>query len=546
MEAMVTPRLAPPALVPWTAILLLHAGCVLSVSAIVPASEAIVDPRLVGTWEEVAGSDRAVISRASEHSYAIEYTSDGTASRFEARLDSLGGRWVLDVWPTPTGDELPEPYASLMIAGHALFVLDIASDEVQMATPEPDSLLARFRTGRIQLAHERTEDQLILHGTTDQLREVFRSYLGNSGALTDPVVWRRSPERGALGPPSPVSVPCFEASAWRDADQLFQRDPHWVGGDGASSVLLGNGRILWLFGDSWIDPTGRRTRQGARMISNSVAIQTGTDPLTASLRFHWRQAPDGSPMPFIPDDGPERHWFGNGVRVGDRLLLFVNGVHSTETGLGVESVGWSAWLVDNPDAEPPAWRMRRLATRANRLGVLIGFAAVLPLGDHVYAFGSQDPVKSHPLYAVRWPAPQARQGDLWHPEWWAGDRLGWVSDSSRAPRLPLFEHGQSELTIHVDDGTHHFLAIHTQGFGPADVMMRAAPTLTGPWSAPRMVYRPSEYYRPHAMIYAAKAHPELTGADLVLTYVNNSVAFAEHLSDPRIYYPRFVRLTHCR
>ena len=48
------------------------------------------------------------------------------------------------------------------------------------------------------------------------------------------------------------------------------------------------------------------------------------------------------------------------------------------------------------------------------------------------------------------------------------------------------------------------------------------------------------------MIYSARAHPELTGADLVLTYDTNTFEFGEHLSDPLIYYPRFVRLARCR
>jgi hypothetical protein len=48
------------------------------------------------------------------------------------------------------------------------------------------------------------------------------------------------------------------------------------------------------------------------------------------------------------------------------------------------------------------------------------------------------------------------------------------------------------------------------------------------------------------MIYAAKAHPELTGADLVITYATNTFEFAEQLTDSLPYYPRFVRLTRCR
>ena len=61
-----------------------------------------------------------------------------------------------------------------------------------------------------------------------------------------------------------------------------------------------------------------------------------------------------------------------------------------------------------------------------------------------------------------------------------------------------------------------------------------------------MLYRPSEFYQPDIMIYAAKAHPELFGADLLLTYATNSFRlFQEHMRDTLIYYPRFLRLTRC-
>jgi len=202
-------------------------------------------------------------------------------------------------------------------------------------------------------------------------------------------------------------------------------------------------------------------------------------------------------------------------------------------------------MVENPDDEPSKWRMRPLETPSNPLGILVGYAAVLQMDGYVYAFGSQDPVKSHPIYAARWATEQVRRGNLLEPEWWAGERLGWVSNSSATPRWPLFENGQSDLTIHLDPVTKRFLAVHTQGFGPADVIMRAAPALTGPWSGPQMIYRPPEYYRPNVMIYSAKVHPQLTGGNLVVTYATNTFEFAEQLSDNQIYFPRFVSLTRC-
>lgn len=524
---------------------LVTVGCVLSMDAVITESESMFDARLLGAWQEVGGSDRAVVSTAGDGTYAIEYTTDGSVGRFEARLGRLGGHLVLDVLPAPREEDLPEPYSMLLVTGHVLFALEVTEDEIRMATLDPDSLQAALGAGQVPLHHTIVGDRLVLHGNPRELRSALGAYLSGGGVLDESILWRRRETTGLVT--QPVEIPCFESAAWREADDLFRGDGYWMGADVASTVDLGGDRILWLFGDTWIDPSGAGTRQGARMVSNSVAIQTGRSPVTASITFHWGRAEDGVPDALFPDRGGESLWFGNGVRLEDRLLLFFSRVlRGTGGGLGFESVGWTALMVENPDAEPGHWRVRTLATPPNPLGVLVGFAGVVRLDEYVYALGSQDPVKSHPIFAARWSVEDARKGDLLHPEWWAGERLGWVPDSSSAPRHPLIGNGQSELSIHVDEATGRFLAVHTQGFGPADVVMRAAPALTGPWSSPRLVYRPPEYYRPNVMIYAGKAHPELTGADLVLTYATNTFKGTEHLSDRLIYYPRFVRLSRCR
>lgn len=490
-------------------------ACVVSTDTVVPAASATFDQRLVGTWNEAKGTDRAVVTRGDSVTYAIDYTINDKTGRFSARLGMLGNRQVLDIWPTPRSEEIPDPYAGLMIGGHVLMAIDVNGDDVRLAPLNADSMSKALRSGAVKLPFEEKKDQLVLRGTTRELRAALTPYLARASALDRPATYRRARDPGAMAPPAPVDVPCFEAAAWREGDQLFHRDPHWLGSDVASTVDLGGNRTLWLFGDTWVDPTGRGTRQGAKMVSNTVAVQTGANPATATLAFHWGATPTGAPAAFFPDRNGERLWFGNGIRVNDRLVFFLARVINTNAGLGFE-------------------------------GVDIGLASVLAMGLHVYAFGSPANVSSHSIFAVRWTAAEVRRGELMNPEWWAGDRLGWVSDSSGAPRRALFEYGQSEQSIHHDTTTRRFLAVHSRGFGPADLVMRAAPTLTGPWSDACMVYHPPEYNRPNVMIYAAKAHPTLAGADVVLTYATNTFMFAEQLADSLIYYPRFVRLTRCR
>ncbi len=527
-------------------------GCVLAIDEVVPPQESEFDPALIGlwegTWEGDSAAASAVITTADTHTYLIDYTAeDGERTgSFEARLGRLGDRVALEVWPAED-DGYSTVQDDLAVPGHLLFFLDTIGDAIRVSVLEPDSVALALEQGALGLPSRTLEGRTVLLAESDALRAALGPFVARGELLAEVGSWRRTSD-AALGArvEGTAAAACFEAAAWRRADRLFRGDPYWVGGDVASTVDLGNGRILWLFGDTWINPAGTGTRRGARMVSSSVAIQTGTDPSTASIAFSWGRDAGGAPTAFIPDPKGERLWFGTGVRVDDRLVLFMSRIVSTNTGLGFESVGWTAFLVENPDAEPPAWRVRPLETPTNPLGINVGFAAVSRLGEYVYAFGSPNPIKSHPIYAARWPAEDVRRGDLTRPEWWAGDLASWVPDSSDAPRWPLFEQGQSELSIHRDPATGQFLAVHTQGFGAADVMVRSAPTLNGPWTAPRMLYRPPEYYLPDIMIYAAKAHPELSGADLVLTYATNSFDFGRMAADSLIYYPRFVRLTRCR
>ncbi len=333
-----------------------------------------------------------------------------------------------------------------------------------------------------------------------------------------------------------------DAAAWVEADQLFRHDASWVGGDAAYSVDLGNGRVLWLFGDSWIDPSGGHLRD--RMVSNSVAIQDGYDPSSAQIRFFWRTGSDGLPRPFFPNRGTERYWPGHGIRLGDHLLLFLMRVKSIATGLGFEVYDWDAVLVRNPDDVPREWELTWLETPKNDRQIIVGSASVLSKDGYVYAYSTQEPTAQHDVYLVRWRESDAREGKLMDLEWWAGDAEGWVPDRHQlTPPHPVLNGGQTEFTVHYDSSSQRYLQVQTVGFGSAAVTLRSAAKLTGPWSEPDTLYRPPELSKPGILIYAGKAHPHLRGADLVLTYATNSFDFQELVRDTTIYYPRFVRVS---
>jgi hypothetical protein len=218
-------------------------------------------------------------------------------------------------------------------------------------------------------------------------------------------------------------------------------------------------------------------------------------------------------------------------------------VRGIATGLGFEVYDWEAVSVPNPDDHPLDWELQWLNTPNNEFQVIVGSASILELGHYIYAFGSQEGMSHHPIYITRWPTKEVVEGDLSGIEWWDRSIEGWVRQAE-LKNIPesVFQNGQTEFIVHFDDRIGQYLCVQTLEFGAANIYYRTADDITGLWTEPAKLYEPPEKPRPNIMIYAAKAHPQLLGADLVLTYATNTFEFSELLSDSLIYYPRFVRL----
>jgi len=328
----------------------------------------------------------------------------------------------------------------------------------------------------------------------------------------------------------------FEATPWKEADQLFHSDPRWLGGDAAYSVDLGRGRVLWLFGDSFVARKASDSRKTSRMVRNSAAIQTDYNPACATIKFHWG-VKRGQPADFAAPEGRVWLWPMHGIRLGDRLLLFYARVapdHKRDS-LGFKSAGWTAFLIDNPDQEPSAWTLRKLHVPDGNGKVIMGTSA-MPIADFVYVFGESEP--EHDVYLARWPVTAVAKGNLSSPEWWCGSE-GWQANISA--RRPVMRDVSSEFSIQRDPRGNGFLEVNSQGFGATDIVMRRAGSLEGPWSSPQRIYRPPESDGPEPFVYAGKSHPELTGADVIITYAanGNDQTLATDMS---IYFPRFVRV----
>jgi hypothetical protein len=268
---------------------------------------------------------------------------------------------------------------------------------------------------------------------------------------------------GCGGGRSHSSDGLLSAAVWPEADALFHSDPLWLGGDGVYSIDLGQGRVLWLFQDSFIATSAADVRSAATIVHNTIAVQNGCDPTTASIQFYWANNSSNPGAFFQNPNTAQWYWPHHGVRIGNTLLIFLAAVESSSGGLGFAGVGWQAVFIDNPDADPTAWNLRYLQ-QSNQFTITVG-ESVLVIGDYVYAY-STPTNNPGPIYLARWPLTQASQGALTNIEWYMGGS-GWVSPTSlSAAPAAVMGNGQSEFNYSANSTDFNTLVQDTSLYYP--------------------------------------------------------------------------------
>jgi hypothetical protein len=361
------------------------------------------------------------------------------------------------------------------------------------------------------------------------------------------------------------------ARPWPEAGALFHRDPSWAGGDSAYSVELDDQHVLWLFGDTFVDPAadGTRVNNPNYFVRNSVAIQGGPDRESAhdlsraSIAFYWGPLRDREPSSFfeLPQgesaldhadaqlNGPaEWLWPLAGVRIADGpLLLFRMHVFKTEGGLGFALRGWDAVAVDDPLQAPDAWAPRMVQPLSEGPNVLVGTSVLVHEG-FLYAYAARNDDRAHSIALARWPLASLTglpAGVLSNPEWWNGAQF--IAQSDGGQPQAVFDDGQTELSVSYDAETQRFIEVQMRGLALAQaataLVYRTATRPEGPWSKPQLLLRPPEAERADAdrlVTYAGKAHPEQNGPGLVVSYVVHDLKAL--VPDDSLYYPVFARV----
>jgi len=326
-------------------------------------------------------------------------------------------------------------------------------------------------------------------------------------------------------------------------------DKSWAGGDIASSIDLEGGRLLWLFGDSWVDTKKPGSRSGAVMVNNTVAVQTGRDPRTARLAFYHRTAA-GKPGPlFGPPDGASSYWLSHGgIRTSKGLYLFLSRIVAKpgdNSVFGFRSTGLVMAHGLDPKVAPDRWKPIETAmpfTQFSRNGSETVFGIPLLRKDGmIYFYGLEVDAESKDRFLL---VARVPEGDLEDFGAWRFYSDGvWQKDFKKASRLA--DHFGAELSVSYLPARQQYAAVYTEGGLSENIMIRFAPAPEGPWSKPEVIFKTPEMgWDKDYFCYAAKGHPELSTRpdELIVSYVCNSYDFKKMAADPRIYVPKFLKV----
>jgi Domain of unknown function (DUF4185) len=126
----------------------------------------------------------------------------------------------------------------------------------------------------------------------------------------------------------------------------------------------------------------------------------------------------------------------------------------------------------------------------------------------------------------------------------------WQPGLEPAKAKVVMEHGASEMTVRYHPDLKKWIALLVDpDIFSAKVLLRASPSLTGPWTSGEVVYNIPELqkdlrgYDVDTYCYAGKEHPEFEGRDeLVFTYVCNTMKPQKLVKELNIYFPKVVRM----
>jgi len=311
---------------------------------------------------------------------------------------------------------------------------------------------------------------------------------------------------------------------------LFDRDGDgWTGSDGAYSLPLPDGRILWSFGDTFlgtVNPDYSRPFTG--LLNNTFMIQDG-DQMTT---FHGGTA--ANPTAYVLPDNPTHfYWPGDGTVIGDKVYMYMQRIRLTGAGgpFGFEHIG-----ADLAIFQLPSFELIQIHDLVRTTEVLPG-VSIYEEGGYIYSYATRSVNGKNVLVS------RVNVSDIQNIEYWNG--VDWSANVDYNAYMKR-DDGQNlktsnMFTVFKYGGKYRLL---TQAdFLGRRIFLYTADSPLGPWRNKQVVYNTPEAVG-DIWTYNSFAHPEIIHPTkgILVSYCVNSFDFLDVFEDARNYRPRFIWL----
>jgi hypothetical protein len=331
-------------------------------------------------------------------------------------------------------------------------------------------------------------------------------------------------------------------------DGLFtQNGPGWTGADGTFSILLPDGRNLWLWSDTFIgtvDPATRRRESYFFTAHNSLTIHDPSNGTLTTVSY-----PPKTTSYLAPKRRSNWFWMGDpiavevapGVQKLKVMLTEWTGFYQFQ-GNSVATLSLPSLTIDS---------VQRIATED--LSIWWG-AKLFKDGSYYYLYGIKDPGTANKLpYLARF----SSINDLTRPtrwRFWNATSGTWVVGQANATPLAGVPAITGDYTVHKLQATTgpFYLMV---GMDPANPPYPGWENVTtyyacapeGPWTQRTIVYTTPETGAPGCktgttLTYNPRAHPEYAQGEDVLVSYNVNASVGQDLVCADDYRPRFLRV----
>jgi hypothetical protein len=156
------------------------------------------DSRLNGMWTDQEGDVTFSFEQGAEEGKEKAYTlvvkdrdeGQEKSGEFDVRLVRLGASYFLDIYPR-SSKEGNEFYRAHFTRAHTIARVEIHQDSIHMAFLSASWLKAKMMEKSVDAPYVKTEDALLLTGTTEEVQELVFSHANDDEAFPDPLLLKK-------------------------------------------------------------------------------------------------------------------------------------------------------------------------------------------------------------------------------------------------------------------------------------------------------------------------------------------------------------------